>query len=320
MFDMILTSKLNQKDFDEEKPVIIEESWGRYKNDKYLNYVKQLINNNDTIPDRKRISSPLGWPETIENFTRQDIVDSYNKNIVKENFSIIIVGNIDDTHINNLGKYIKQLRSGQKSKVVYIPESLLTDKVKLFRNKRVDIGLEDKNQVYLEYCINFPRIIKDINADNKNSAVAQILSGLLQEVLHERFRMDNSWCYSISTSLSQQKDISYLYIYSDINKDKELEGLKIANEILEDFKTDKYADRFEDSKKMQIDQVVSAERLSYDIADGALWDYSKYRKVHPLAEMLDCVEEVTYEDVKKFARDNFVADNIFVEVLLPSGE
>lgn len=320
MFDMILTSKITQKDFDEEKPVIIEEAWGRYKNDKYLNYVKQLINNNDTIPDRKRISSPLGWPETIEKFTRQDILDSYNKNMVKENFSIVIVGNIDDSHIDILEQYIKQLRSGQKSKEVYIPESLLPDKVKLFRNKRVDIGLADKNQVYLEYCINFPRIINNIEEDKKNSAVAQVLRGLLQEVLHERFRMDNSWCYSISASLSQQKDISDLYIYSDINKDKETEGLKMVNEILEDFKTDKYTDRFEDSKKMQIDQVISAERLSYDITDGALWDYSKYGKVYSLAEMLPYAESVTFDDIKRFAQKYFVEDNIFVEVLLPSGE
>jgi predicted Zn-dependent peptidase len=318
MFDMILTPKITQKDFDEEKPVITEEAWGRYKNDKYLNYVKQLINNNDTIPDRKRISSPLGWPETIERFTRQDILDCYEKNIIKENFSVVIVGNIDDTHIDILEKYIEQLKSGQKSKEVYIPESLLPDKVKLFRNKRVDIGLEDKNQVYLEYCINFPRIIKNINADNKNSATAQVFRGLLQEVLHERFRIDNSWCYSISASLSMQKDLSYLYIYSDINKDKEIEGLKMVNEILEDFKTDKYVERFEDSKKMQIDQTISAERLSLDIADAALWDYSKYRRVHSLAEMLPYAEAVTFEDIKSFAKENFVEEKIFVEVLLPS--
>lgn len=320
VFDMILTPKLTQKDFDEEKPVIMEEAWGRYKNDKYLNYVKELMNNNDTIPDRKRISSPLGWPETIEKFTRQDILDSYNKNIIKENFSVTVVGNIDDSHIDILEKYIKRLRSGHKNKEVYIPESLLPDTVKLFRNKRVDIGLEDKNQVYLEYCINFPRIINDIEADNKNSAIAQIFRGLLQEVLHERFRMDNSWCYSISASLSMQKDISYLYIYSDINKDKEMEGLKIANEILEDFKTDKYKDRFEGSKKMQIDQTISAERLSLDIADAALWDYSKHRKVYSLREMLPYAEGVTFEDIKRFAEENFVEERIFVEVLLPSVE
>ncbi len=38
MFDMILTPKITQEDFDEEKKVIIQEAWGRYKNDKYLQY------------------------------------------------------------------------------------------------------------------------------------------------------------------------------------------------------------------------------------------------------------------------------------------
>lgn len=316
LFDMILTPKITQQDFDEEKAVIIQEAWGRYKNDKYLKYTRELINNNDTIPDRKRIFSPLGWPETIEKFTREDILDSYNKNIVKENFSIIIVGNIDNTHIDILEKYIKKLKSGQKSREVYIPEKVLSDKVDIFRNKRIDIGLEDKNQVYLELCVMFPRAIN--NNEERQAATVQLMRGLLQEILHERFRLDNSWCYHISASLSMQKDSSYLYIYSDINKDKETEGVSIANEILEDFKGDKYLDRFEDSKKMQIDRLVSAENLSYDIADTALWEYSKHGRVHSLEEILPYLYEVTFEDIKKFAQENFVKEKIFTEILLPS--
>lgn len=318
LFDMILTSKLTQDDFDEEKSVIIQEAWGRYKNEKYLKYVKELINNNDTIPDRKRILSPLGWPETIEKMTREDILDSYNKHIVKENFSIIVVGNIDNAHIDTLEKYIKQLKSGEKSREVYIPEKILTDKIAVFRNKRVDIGMEDKNQVGLEVCITFPRPVKDQELEKRQSTSVQIMAGLLQEILHERFRLDNSWCYSISASLSMQKDSSYLYIYSDINKDKETEGLKIANEILEDFKGDKYKEKFEDSKKMQIDRFVSAENLSYDITDTALWSYSKYSKVYSLEETLPYLEQVTFEDLKKFAVENFVKEKIFTEILLPS--
>lgn len=320
LFDMILTAKLTQNDFDEEKSVIIQEAWGRYKNDKYLKYVKELINNNDTIPDRKRILSPLGWPDTIEKMTRDDILDSYNKHIVKENFSIIVVGNIDNKHIDILEKYIIQLKSGKKSREVYIPEKILNDKVAVFRNKRVDIGLEDKNQVGLELCVTFPRPVSDPELEKKQSASVQILRGLLEEILHERFRLDNSWCYSISASLSMQKDSSYLYIYSDINKDKELEGLKIANEIFEDFKNDKYKEKFEDSKKMQIDRFVSAENLSYDITDTALWGYSKYNRVHSLEEILPYLEQVAFEDIKNFATENFVPEKIFTEILLPSGE
>ena len=317
MFDMILTPKITQEDFDEEKKVIIQESWGRYKNDKYLKYVRDLCNNNDTIPDRKRISSPLGWPETIEKFTREDILDSYNKNVVKENFFAVIVGNIDNTHINILKPYIDRLKSGQKSREVYIPDKILPDKIKLFRNKRVDIGLEDKNQVGIELSVMYPRV-KDHEAGLRQESIASMFRGLLQEILHERFRLDNSWCYSISASTSMQTDSSYLYIYSDINKDKEKEGLIIAHEVLEDLKGDKYKDRFEETKKMTIDRTVSAENLSWDIADTARWEYTRHRKVTSLEEMVSYLEKVTFEDIKKFAQENFTEEKIFTEILLPS--
>ena len=318
MFDMILTPKINQKDFDEEKPVIIQEAWGRYKNDKYLKYTKNLINNNDTIPDRKRISSPLGWPETIEKFTREDILNSYNKNVIRENFFVVIVGNIDQSHIDILKPYIDRLKSGEKSKEVYIPDQIFPDKVKVFRNKRVDIGLEDKNQVYIELCIMFAKIKNDDGLDLKQSSITYILRGLLQEILHERFRLDNSWCYHISVSRSMQKDSNYFYIYSDMNKDKEKEGLKIAYETLENFKDDTYKERFEDSRKMQIDSIISAENLSWDITDSALWEFSNHKTVTSLTKMISYLEKVTFEDIKNFAKENFISEKIFTEILLPS--
>lgn len=68
---------------------------------------------------------------------------------------------------------------------------------------------------------------------------------------------------------------------------------------------------------MQIDSFVSAERLSWDIADSALWDYSKHGKVYALHEILPYAESVTYDDIKRFAKENFVEERVFVEVLLP---
>jgi len=35
---------------------------------------------------------------------------------------------------------------------------------------------------------------------------------------------------------------------------------------------------------------------------------------------LPYLEKVTFEDVKRFALENFVEDSIFIEILLPSGE
>ena len=69
---------------------------------------------------------------------------------------------------------------------------------------------------------------------------------------------------------------------------------------------------------MTIDRTVSAENLSWDIADTALWEYTRHRKVTSLEEMVSYLEKVTFEDIKKFAQENFTEEKIFTEILLPS--
>ena len=43
VFSMILSPKLNEEDFNNEKKTIVQESWQKFYNDKYINYIKKYI-------------------------------------------------------------------------------------------------------------------------------------------------------------------------------------------------------------------------------------------------------------------------------------
>jgi predicted Zn-dependent peptidase len=60
------------------------------------------------------------------------------------------------------------------------------------------------------------------------------------------------------------------------------------------------------------------ETLSYNVANNALKEVLKYKKVVTLQERLKDAEKVTNDDVIKFVKWAFDPEYIFTEIILPS--
>ncbi len=314
---MIINPKLTLEDFDNEKKVIIQEAWRVFLNDKYINYIKKYINNNDTFPDRNRLYTALGWPETIEKITHQDILNAHKKYFIKENFTIFIAGNMGNMDISSkLIPYIKQMPSGEKNKDYFIPENILSDKVKVFENKRIDIGLTDKKQTMISMDIVYPRI-KDKLKEKKFLKNIIVLKRIIGDILFERLRLDNSWCYGAGTDFHLSRDRMHFSLDSEINPDHKEETIKIIHEILTDIKTDKYKLKFEEIKQVMLESSISSERLTGDILDSVLYDYLDLDQIITLQEYIDELKSINFEDVRDFAKENIILDKFFTEIFLP---
>lgn len=297
---------LKEEDFIKEKKVIIEEAWGRYKNEKYLKYLKEI--SKIEMPDHQssRLIRPLGLPETISNINIDDIKEWYQNMYKKGNFFLVLTGKVEDSDINLLSNFLKDLPEDKFDE--YKKEKVPTPaENKIIKNSN-DIG-DPKKQTLVSKSI----IREKINRENLSG---HLFVDTFYDLLHERLRLDNDLCYSLSLNIENYIDYAGLYfsVKTD-NKNIDLvekEFENVLNEIIEG----KHKERFEIIKKIRKERLISAEVLSIDIADIAIWEIYMYGKVKSLKDIIKYNDKVEYEDIINFIKETFVPKQIFTEIIL----
>lgn len=126
------------------KNIILQEAWAIYKNEKHIAFRRKNNQNMfSSFPDRLRLSSPLGWPDSIEKIGHADI-KIYKDSLVRENLSVVISGNISKRHINVIKKYIELIPSGKQSKEVLIPKIVKPPLERIWIHTYEEMGLTSK--------------------------------------------------------------------------------------------------------------------------------------------------------------------------------
>ncbi len=310
MKDYVFNPFVRTEDIEHERKVITQEAWGRYKNDKFLNYVKEVSENVYHGHERSRIASPLGWPDTIEKITQKDVADFHKNKYVKENLSIFLVGDIDDKKIMDIVlKTIDSLPSGPKINA-YGGKVNKPKQLRLQKNS-AEIG---NPQEQLQFSI--LRATNEL-AEEENEIIDQSRM-LLYDVLFERLRIENSLCYGVSIQCSRQRDYSEIEISVNTSEDKvgtvEKEIWNVINEIIDG----KWKERFSTLHSLAIDQINSKERSSDFIIQVASNELSVNDRIIKLEEILSDAKKVTYENVSNMLKKVFDKDFVFTEIILPS--
>lgn len=309
MQDYVFNPFLRKEDVEHERKVITQEAWGRYKNDKFLKYVKEVSSNIYHGHERARISSPLGWPDTVAKISQEDVSDFHKTNYVKENLSIFLVGAVDEKDLDSIAEFLKNIPNGKKAEKS-------TGKISKPLNPRFEktgdeIG-DPKEQ--LEFSIY--RSMDDITEEEWG--IANQGRMLLYDILFERLRIEHSLCYGVSINWTRYKDYMEAVVSVETSLDKldlvEKEIRNVIQEIIEG----KWKDRFSVIHKMSLDQIRSSERSSDFIIQTSSSDLLATNQIRTLEEILRNEEMVTYEDVAKLTKRVFDPEYIFTEVILPS--
>ncbi len=310
MKDMIFNSYSRDEDVEHERKVITQEAWNGFLNEKYLNYCRDFNDNLYHGHSHARIFTPLGWPDTIEKISADDIKSWHKKNYGIGNFYIVLAGAVEEKHVEGLKNFLKDLP--KVSETVKKVGELGRPKNKRFVKTADEIG-EVKEQVE----ISVMRVAEKM-LYSKNEIIS--LSGrLLYDLLFERLRMENSLCYGVMVSFWPEKSFSQMSMNVKTDEknieivEKEFE--KAINEIL----NKKHVSRFDLIKKMYIEQLKSAEFISGDIANTSVREVSKFDgHIITQKEQLKDAEEVLYDDVVKFIKFAFDPEYIYTEIILPS--
>lgn len=312
MKDMIFKPHLRPEDVEHERKVITQEAWGRYQNEKYLNYIKEAIQIVFSGHSHERISSPLGWPDTISKITAEDIVSWHKNNYGKGNFFIVLTGAVSDSDIKLLSAFVEGVPEASLSEKK--EEKYLKPRLNRVVKKADEIG-EVKEQVE----ISISRFNRDLPYE-KNE-IARMYQMLLSDMLHERLRIEHSLCYSVKVFFSM--DNSYSHISIIVNTEEKNIDLveQEVKKLIQEIEDGKHEARFELNKASKIERSKSTERLSDEIADETLQEVSKYNgHIISLEEQWRFMEAVTYKNIIDFSKSYMDQEYVFTEIILPSSK
>ena len=219
--DMIINSSFDTEEVEKERGVILSEIKSGIDDIEDLSFQK--------INEVAFNKSPLkyevtGLEENVEKFTREDIVEYYNKYYNPDNAIISVVSSMEHEEIldiikNNFAKW----QGVTKKSLVNVKEDNNNVKVVNYKN-----NIEQSTIMYL---------FTFYNLSKEEELPLRILNHRLGEsansLLFREIREKRGLAYDIYTHLNITNDIKTLYIYTAVSNEDTEETVKAIDELLD---------------------------------------------------------------------------------------
>ena len=302
----------NQKRFDDEKHVIINEYNRSYSDLVYLKFRKNLF------PQiSERFHDPvLGTPESINAIKIDDVINFQKKYYKRPH--VVICGNFDikqviekyDLKETNFQPNLLQYQCNMSFDEIYGPISL---------NIHVEDSL-DKKKISTTVDIYF-RIYNKLSL---HPNIIQILSKLLTEtnasILQNRLRSQMCLTYSVSSQSHQQNNnINYYKISFDCDNDKFEKCINETVIILNQIHNSGFdAERFEIVKThLKNDLLINNEKFAYttdtSIIEKYIMNYiQEGTPFRCIKRSIDIIDTLSLEDMNNLFRKIFTKNNCAV--------
>lgn len=307
--DMIFNPLIREEDVEHERSVITQEAWGRYKNEKFLSYCKEMMINTFHGTTHEKIYSPLGWPDSIQSISKQDIMKWQKQHYGKGNMTIVIAGAIQEHNLEKIENFLENIPdvTPQKNEFGILKQPQKTSIIKTGD----EIG-DPREQVE----ISFERVID--STITPRTEIRLMTEALLHDILFERLRTERALCYGVS--VSQQMQTNYLSWQTSIKTHEDNKDIIISEfwKSISDIISGTEHKRFDTLKQVRIDRLKSAEEITSDIIHTAMIDTWLYGKVIPRKQALEEREKVTYIDVVNCLTQAFDTEWTVTEVILPT--
>lgn len=309
LIDLAFNPLIDEKQTTREKGIILQEMWDRYRNKKLLNYRKEYIKNTRPGLPTNRMWSPGGWPETIQNVDAEDLKKWHKKHYQKGNAYIFLVGAVEEKHLMELENILVNLPEGHAlestPKNISVQKPLINE---ITYNSK-DIGME-KDNAELSIEINTPRNLK-------NEEVLVVAGDFLYTLLFEILREELGLCYNVNVSCEITKNYIENGINLGLSEDKVETAKEKIFEIIEAIGSGSYKEKFEEEKRISIDQLKASERTANSIINSASYRLLFWNEITPLTKIISDRKAVTFEETAKYIADTFKRENVYIETILP---
>jgi predicted Zn-dependent peptidase len=294
IFDIFLNSKLDEKEIEIERGVIIEEL-NMYR-DMPQTYVSDLF--------EKLLygDQPAGWDiggekEVILKLTRDQFVDYFNTHYIAPKTVVAIAGNVDPEVIKEkVELYFKNIRNGK----IYDKPSVIEKQ----ESPQTLIYYKDTDQTHL---------MLGVRAYNKFDEkkypldiISVILGGGMSSRLFSEVRDKRGLAYYIGAGNETYTDSGFFMVKAGINNQKVIQALEVIMDELRKIKKEGIT-----LKELQRakDQIEGSLALGLEHTDSVAEAYAEslifYNEILTPEEELDKIKKVTLDQVFQVASDIF---------------
>jgi len=301
--DIFFKSVFDEEEIEKERNVIFQEiSMVRDTPDDYIQdlFIQSYFGNHPLA------SAILGEPETVQRFTRGNLLDFFaHRHLVSEKIIISAAGNIvHEDVLAQVAKSFGHLASADTDAVrsVFLPERKLSCHYRDLEQVHVCLGTmgysQDDDRRYGLYVLN------------------AILGGSMSSRLFQEVREKRGLAYSVFSFMSSFKDTGLFGIYTGVKKENTLETLEIVmKELARLAKEAVHADALKDAKE----QLKGSMLLSLESTDNRMSRIARseiyYDKYIPIDDIIEKIDAVKAETVRETAREIF-RDELFTFTFL----
>lgn len=220
--DILLNPKFEEKAFQEEKSIILEEL-KEWREDPYQFCEDQMLKN--SFRERRIKELIIGNEKSIRNITLNHLKDFYNAYYTPGNCVITIVTSMDKEEIiKSVKKFFENFNKPYRK----------TEKVR-YENRKENIytnykeGMEGAKIIY-SY---------DIHSLNKEEIIAlkifnEIFAEGTSSILFHNIRTKNSLAYDVGSNFKNERGIKLFDFYMGTSKEKVSKAINIMDKILEE--------------------------------------------------------------------------------------
>lgn len=303
--DMVLNASVDQKEFERERGVIIEE----------IKMYQDLPNHyvHDILAEIMWPANPLGFSiagtiDSVKGISRNDIIRYKDVNYIPGNIVVVLCGNLDHGAIESR---LKEMFAGAGVKEKTRP-------AKAFRNTqsrpRMKILNKNTEQSHISMGLHsFGRYHKDKYA---LSLLHIILGANMSSRLFENIREKKGLAYEIGAEVKKYRETGAFVIHAGTEHKKAKEAIAcILKELREIKKKHVTAGELKRAKEFFRVQLLMALE---DTIEHMLWlgNYAvSLNKLPDIKEIIKKVEVVTAEDIRRVSGDIFNSSGLNLAVI-----
>ena len=290
--DMFLNSTFSEENLEKEKNVVIEEIR------MYDDIPEEIVHDRNTalVIDGVQGNIVLGSEKSIREMTREKLVKYFKEQYRPENIVISIAGNFSYEDISEI------LNNGLGTIENISPEREYNGamEIRSIENKIT----KDTNQIHLCFNTKGCSLTSDIRYEV--AIISNTLAGNMSSRLFQKIREDRGLAYSVFSYTSSFEEGGLFTVYAGTTKKDYKEVLEIIENEFEDIKENGITEyELQKSKNQFLSAVTFGLESSKGRMNRMANSYLLYKEIKSLDEILDQIEKITVEDIKKSAQEMF---------------
>lgn len=291
--DMVLHPSFPEKEIEKEKKVVIEEM--KMYRDSPNDFLYEAFSNK--VFEHHTLGRPIiGYEDTVNAFTRQDLYEYMEQRYQPENLLIAIAGNVNHDEVVDMAEqYFGDLsNANEQSDAQHLPEYQAS-------------SLELTKDIEQTHLILGRRALHYDHPDKYRLLLANtVLGGGMSSRLHQNVREKYGYCYSINTFNQSYRDTGIFGIYVGTDEEYVSHVQRLIEKELNELQQRAIPERELSEAKAQLKGklMLSLESMSNRMSRLAKSELY-FNRFITLDELIQNIDEVEGGQVKDFAQSFF---------------